>query len=937
MKNYTILLLIIVLTTVINVSVNAQRILVTIAGNGYAGFNGDGWGNKSTQLFSPNDVCMDAAQNIYIADLDNNRIRKMSAARGIITTFAGGGTSLADGIPATNAALYPNYMCIDASGNIYVTTLNHKIRKIDAVTSLVSTIAGTGTRGFSGDGGPASTAMLNGPRGICIDPTGNIYFVDDSNFRVRKISSTGIITTIAGNGLPGYGGDGGPATAARMAKSYAIGVNSYGDVFFSDQIGTYIRKIKATTGIITNYAGNGGATADAHGGPATSAALGEILGIHVYGNNDLYCDDASCSNTRIDFISGNIYMESGSHSIDGYTGNGRDALSLVLNGPHGLWVDDQGNILIADTWNQRIRKSIKVTNKPSFIYGKAQTINLCHSYANFIDTLLSVTDIDSPQTQSWSVLTSPVHGTLIGIPATATGLGAHNVVIPTGASYIPVTSYSGLDSFRIRVTDGIFSDTTIVYVNLVASFTGGIGGLDNLCNGSMTTLHGCAPSGLWSASNTHATIGATTGIITTSSPGVDTVTFYVSATCPITATMAFTVNAIPSAGTITAPDSICPGATVTLTETVPGGSWYTDGTYSVIDTVSGSFTALRTGYEDVRYTVRTAWCSASAYRSVSVRAPSPLLAGVISGPDSVCMGSSITLTSSLGGGIWQTRNFNTAINPLSGIDTGVNAGPDSIAYTVTVTPGCYAYAYFIVTSLMPPYTGVIAGPDDVCAGSAITLANAVTGGVWTSANSNASIGTTGIVSGLIPGTDTIVYTVNDGFCTAHTQKAITVDPIPYAGAITGADSVCKGAAITLVNTAPGGIWSAGNANAAVSSTGVVTGSALGQDTITYAVTNICGTAQTKHNVVVWNCDYVNVITLSSAPVFNVFPDPASVLLNVEWTGLHAASFDLSLTDVTGRIILKNEIAAGNGYGKVQLNLSDINNGTYLLSLTSEGI
>jgi streptogramin lyase len=235
MKKYTIAVILIALIMISgNSIVNAQRILVTIAGTGATGFSGDGGAAKYATLNEPHDVCMDAAQNIYFVDMGNFRIRKVSARTGVVTTVAGGGASAADGVAATDAGISPNYMCIDAAGNLLITD-GSRIRKIDAATGIITTVAGTTTPGFSGDGGAAVSAHLSGPRGICIDAAGNIYIVDNGNYRIRKVTAaTGVITTIGGSGTPGYSGDGGAALAATITDAYAIGVNTAGDVFFSD-------------------------------------------------------------------------------------------------------------------------------------------------------------------------------------------------------------------------------------------------------------------------------------------------------------------------------------------------------------------------------------------------------------------------------------------------------------------------------------------------------------------------------------------------------------------------------------------------------------------------------------------------------------------------------------------------------------------------------
>ncbi len=235
------------LVTAFSARTNAQNIMVSLAGSGTGQYTGDGGMGFMSQVYSPTDVCADAAHNIYIADNGNGVVRKISAKDGVITTYAGGGASTADGVPATSAALSPAYMCIDAAGNLYMSTGN-QVRVVSAATGLITTVAGTGTAGYSGDGGLANAANLNQPGGICLDAAGNIYVVDGGRAvwsgsgslptYIRKITAaTGIITTIAGTSTPGYSGDGGLATAAQIQSSIAICVNAAGDIYFSDQPG----------------------------------------------------------------------------------------------------------------------------------------------------------------------------------------------------------------------------------------------------------------------------------------------------------------------------------------------------------------------------------------------------------------------------------------------------------------------------------------------------------------------------------------------------------------------------------------------------------------------------------------------------------------------------------------------------------------------------
>src|SRR5439155_23906962 len=172
--------------------------------------------------------------NLYIADPNNNRIRKVAAATGIITTVAGGGSSLGDGGAATSASLYdPTALALDASGNLYIADQNnHRIRKVDAATGIITTVAGNGSPAFGGDGGAATSASLNNPDGVAVDASGNVYVAEQSNHRIRRVAAaTGIITTVAGNGSPAFAGDGGPATSARLNYPDRVALDASGNLY----------------------------------------------------------------------------------------------------------------------------------------------------------------------------------------------------------------------------------------------------------------------------------------------------------------------------------------------------------------------------------------------------------------------------------------------------------------------------------------------------------------------------------------------------------------------------------------------------------------------------------------------------------------------------------------------------------------------------------
>ena len=285
--------------------IDSSGIITTIAGTGAYGYSGDGLAATSSQLSYPYGITIYSG-NLYIADTGNQRIRKIDSS-GIITTLAGTGVGVfsGDGALATNAELSsPIGIAVD-SGNVYISdNNNHRIRKIDS-SGIIRTIAGTGTGGFSGDGELATNANLGSPRGITVDSSGNLYIADIGNRRIRKVDSSGIITTVAGTGVYGYSGDGGLATNAKLTRVDGITVDSLGNIYIPDYYFNVIRKV--TSGIITTIAG-------------------------------IYIDDNDGG------------------SIGGYSGDGGVATSAQFNRPTSVELDSSGNLYIADRYNSLIRK-----------------------------------------------------------------------------------------------------------------------------------------------------------------------------------------------------------------------------------------------------------------------------------------------------------------------------------------------------------------------------------------------------------------------------------------------------------------------------------------------------------------------------------------------------------------------------------------------------
>jgi sugar lactone lactonase YvrE len=342
-------------------AVRADATISTIAGTGTGGFNGDGITATTAQLDSPSGVFVDAFGNVYIADRDNHRIRKISALTGLISTIAGTGTGgfNGDGVAATAARINsPFGVTTDSSGNVYIAdTNNSRIRKVSAGTGLISTIAGTGVPGYNVDGIAATTAKLSFPYGVSVDSTGNVYIADTYNSRIRKVSAgTGLISTIAGTGTQGYNGDGIAATTANLNYPSGVTVDSSGNVYIADTNNSRIRKVSAGTGLISTIAGTGTARYNGDGINATTAQINYPEGIFADSYGNVYIADSNNRRIRkVSAVTGAISTIAGT-GMFGYNDDGIAATTANLSVPYDVSVDLSGNLYISDDYDQRIRK-----------------------------------------------------------------------------------------------------------------------------------------------------------------------------------------------------------------------------------------------------------------------------------------------------------------------------------------------------------------------------------------------------------------------------------------------------------------------------------------------------------------------------------------------------------------------------------------------------
>jgi trimeric autotransporter adhesin len=328
----------------------------TIVGNGTAGYSGDGGPASSAELNSPYGVVADSAGNLYIADPANNRIRKVAVGTGIISTFAGTGAAgfSGDGGPATSAELnYPVGVALDIAGNLFIADQgNSVIRKVSLGT--ITTVAGNNEVGYSGDGGMATNATLYAPAGITLDNSENLYIADQGNSRIRLVNAAGTITTFAGNGTTGYTGDNGPVAAATLNKPSGVVEDGAGNLYIVDTGNNAIRKV-TSTGTITTVVGNGTAGYTGDDGPAATATLNAPYGVNIDTAGNLYIADSKNNVVRMVTTAGVITTVAGD-GTSGFSGDGGQPTSATLNNPQGVALDTQGNLYISDQANNRIRE-----------------------------------------------------------------------------------------------------------------------------------------------------------------------------------------------------------------------------------------------------------------------------------------------------------------------------------------------------------------------------------------------------------------------------------------------------------------------------------------------------------------------------------------------------------------------------------------------------
>jgi sugar lactone lactonase YvrE len=438
-------------------------VITTVAGGGSGG---DGGPATSGILASPASLATDSSGNAFVGEGGNFRVRRVDGSTGIVTTVAGNGTSVpgfvGDGGPATSAGLAtPIGLVVDSSGNLFISEefIANRIRRVDADTGIITTVAGTGACGYNVDSGSATSVEIC-PRGLAVDAAGNLFIADRNNNRIRRVdATTGNMTTIAGSGPAGvnagsFSGDGGPATSATLSNPFAVAFDSSGNLFINDSGNVRIRRVDHTSGIITTVAGNGTAGYSGDGGPATSASFLQPYEIVVDGPGNIFVADVFNNRIRrVDAQSGIITTVAG-NATQGFAGDGGPATSASLNNPYGVALGSSGNLLIADSANNRIREVLLApvvtlsTTSLSFIVqlvgttSPAQTVTVTNSGgANLIISSI-VANGDFAQTSTCPIspaTLNPGSTCTISVTFTPTGVGTRTgtLTITDNASNSP--------------------------------------------------------------------------------------------------------------------------------------------------------------------------------------------------------------------------------------------------------------------------------------------------------------------------------------------------------------------------------------------------------------------------------------------------------------------------------------------------------------------
>ena len=656
----------------------------------------------------------------------------------------------------------------------------------------------------------------------CINTAIVTVNANPTNITGTEAVCVGLTTTLNSTPAGGTWTSSNPAIAAIGSSSGIVTGALAGTVFITYTLGTGC--INATPTIVTvnpnptTITGNlnvcvgltttlnstpaGGTWTSSNGNATIGSSTGILTGITPGTDIITYTLATGCINTAIVTINANPTNITGTETVC-------VGLTTTLNSTPagGTWTSSNTTVAIIGSSSGIVTGELAGT---AFI-----TYTLSTGCINATPTIVTVNANPTAITGTLNVCVGATT-TLNSTPAGGTWTSSNGNASIGSTTGIVTGNIPGTSIITYTLATGCIN-TAIVTVNANPTT---ITGTTNVCVGLTTTLNSTPGGGAWSSSNTNATVGSSTGIVTGAVAGTATITYVIGSTCYITTPV--TVNPNPTG--ITGTLNVCVGLTTTLNSTPAGGTWSSNNGNATIGSSTGIVTGITAGTSVITYTLSTG-CITTAIVTVN---PNPT---TITGSLNVCIGLTTTLNSTPAGGTWSSSNTNVFIGVTSGIATGILAGTATITYTLST--GCINTAIVTVNPNPTAITGVLS----VCVGLTTTLNSTPAGGTWSSSNGNATVGSsTGIVTGVTAGTSIITYMLSTG---CINTAIVTVNPNPTT--ITGTEAVCVGLTTTLNSTPAGGTWTSSNTTIAIigSSTGIVTGELAGTVFITYTLSTGC--------------------------------------------------------------------------------------------------
>jgi sugar lactone lactonase YvrE len=756
-------------------TINAQFVC-SFAGSGTNGF-ANGTGNSAV-FSSLSQIAIDNSGNIYIADSGNHRIRKITSS-GVVSTLAGSGVAgFANGTSSVAKFWNPSGVAVDSNGNVYVAdTSNHLIRKI-TTSGVVSTFAGTGSSGYA-DG---TIAQFNTPLGLAVDTNGNVYVADQQNYRVRKITPAGVVSTLAGSGINGFAD--GIGTAAKFSLFEHIAVDAAGNIYVADDYNNRIRKI-TSTGTVTTIAGSG--ASGYSDGIGTSAVFANPIGISVDASGVIYVSDFENHKIRKILPSGVVSTLAG--STFGYAdGNGSSAKFYY---PFGIAVDLSGNVFVADSENYRVRK---ITNN---------NLSATISYTN---------------TTFCSSSTSPQNVTLTGTGAYTGGVYSSTIgltINATSGAITPSSSTPGIYTVTYNTpSNGGCQISATAQVTITAIPTASINYTGSPFCKSLNTAQSVTLTGKGEytggtfSSTTGLSINASTGAInpSLSTAGTYTVTYTTPASvgcASISTTRQVTITAVPTVSFNYSGSPFCKSLTSSQPVTLTGTGGYLGGTFSSYPlglSMNNSTGAINpslstAGFYTVNYTTPSSGGCAAISNLINlsvseIRPPSMSYSG-----NSICQSVLVVSFAGFGGGVFSST-AGLSINSSTGnISRGASTpGNYTVTYTTPPFGGCTPISTTTQVVILPTPITSISADETTSTNITINSGNVVqlqlNGSLGNTSNiqwtPNIGINSTSIANPLVYPNTTNTYTasfINSDGCRQSTSITVNVTPRPNIGTI----------------------------------------------------------------------------------------------------------------------------------------------------------